>query len=122
MFLLGTATTVASSGGRQREWRHERFEIGLVLAIVAIVVVMVVRALGGGEDSKAVAASEVRQALRELPYSYRFRHVRPSDGGERVVTGTAYGRGGTVVHFGAAFGQSPDPVPLPEREPRGRWS
>jgi hypothetical protein len=90
-----------------------KIEIGLVLAIVATVVVMVVRALDGGVDSKAVAASDVRQALRELPYSYRFRGVRPSDGAERVIAGTAYGRDGTVVHFGAAFGSSPDPVPLP---------
>jgi hypothetical protein len=88
-------------------------EIGLVLAIVAIVVVMVVRALGGGEDSKAVAANDVRQALRELPYSYKFRDVRPSNGAERVVAGTAYGPSGAVVHFGAAFGGSPDRLPLP---------
>jgi hypothetical protein len=90
-----------------------KVEIGLALAIVAIVVVMVVRALGGSEDSKAVAVSDVRQALHELPYSYRFREVGPSDGAERVVAGTAYGPGGAVVHFGAAFGGSPDPVPLP---------
>jgi hypothetical protein len=90
-----------------------KIEFGLVLAIVAIVVVMVVRALDGGEGRKVVAASDVRQALRELPYSYRFRDVGSSDGAERVVAGTAYGRGGTVVHFGAAFGRSPDPVPLP---------
>ena len=90
-----------------------KIELGLVLAIVAIVVIMVVRALDDGEDSKAVAANDVRQALRELPYSYRFRDVRPSDGAERVVAGTAYGPGGAVVHFGAAFGGSPDPVPLP---------
>jgi hypothetical protein len=51
-----------------------KVEIGLVLAIAAIVAV--VRALGGGEDSKAVAANDVRQALRELPYSYRFRDVQ----------------------------------------------
>lgn len=91
-----------------------KIEIGLVLAIVVIVVVMVVRALDGGEDSEAVAVSDARQALRQLPYSYRFRDVRPSDGAERVVAGTAYGPGGAVVHFGAAFGGSPDPVPLPE--------
>lgn len=90
-----------------------KIEIGLVSAIIAIVVVMIVRALGGGEDSKVVAVSDVRQALRELPYSYRFRNVGPSDGAERVVAGTAYGPGGAVVHFGTAFGGSPDPVPLP---------
>ena len=99
-----------------------KIEIGLALAIVAIVVVMVVRALDGGEDSEAVAVSDARQALRQLPYRYRFRDVGPSDGAERVVAGTAYGPAAPSSilerHSVARQIQSR----FPEREPRGRWS
>lgn len=90
-----------------------KLEVGLVLAIVAIVVVMVFRALSDSDDNKAVAPSEVRQALHELPYSFKFRPGGPRDDAVSVVAGTAYGPGGAVVHFGAAFGSSSDSVQLP---------
>lgn len=89
-----------------------KVEIGLVLAIVAIVGIMVFRALSDGDD-KAVAASDVRQALHDLPYSFKFREVDSSDDAVSGVVGTAYGPGGAIVHFGAVFGSSSDSMQLP---------
>jgi hypothetical protein len=66
-----------------------------------------------GDQTKLLNAAEVKQTLRRLPYRYEFRPVARPDGAYSAVAGTAFGRYGTVVHFGIAFGRATKAVPVP---------
>ncbi|MGC1852880.1 MAG: hypothetical protein WA687_10635 [Solirubrobacterales bacterium] len=57
--------------------------------------------------------SEAKEALRQLPYRYRFRPVDLPEGAEAAIAGTAFGSYKTVLHFGVAFGRSVQGVPVP---------
>jgi hypothetical protein len=65
------------------------------------------------DETKFLNAAQVKQALRRLPYRYEFLPAARPDGAYSAVAGTAFGRHGTVVHFGVAFGRSTEGVPVP---------
>lgn len=65
------------------------------------------------QNTTLLTADEVKRTLRQLPYRYEFRLVKPPAGAYSAVAGTAFGRHGTVVKFGVAFGRSTQAVPVP---------
>jgi hypothetical protein len=88
---------------------------GMVLGILCVGLILGCGSSQETEDeaSNLLTADEVKQTLRALPYRYKFRPVARPDGAYSAVAGTAFGRHGTVVNFGIAFGRSTQPVPVP---------
>lgn len=68
-----------------------------------------------------LSAEDAVALLRELPYHYRFRRVELPEGASDAVAGMATGRHKTVVHFGVAFGQEAEPVPVPQSGTRNPY-
>lgn len=64
-------------------------------------------------NTTLLTVDEVKRTLRRLPYRYEFRPVTFPAGAYSAVAGTAFGRHGTVVNFGVAFGRSTQAVPVP---------
>jgi hypothetical protein len=90
-------------------------------ACAAMLIALCVCAVPGCGDSEGGAThsttllttEEVKQTLRQLPYRYEFHPVAPPAGAYSAVAGTAFGRYGTEVKFGVAFGRSTLPIPVP---------
>lgn len=66
-----------------------------------------------GDETLILSETEAKQALRKLPYRYRFRPVSLPEGAEAAIAGTAFGPFHTMLNFGVAFGRSTDGVPVP---------
>jgi hypothetical protein len=69
--------------------------------------------LGCGEAVRGAdifTEDEAKQALRQLPYRYKFRSILTRSDADSVVAGLAIGPHGTRLHFGISFGDSASPV------------
>lgn len=96
---------------------------GTACVALLILVVMALSANGasacacgefrGPVVTRLLTASEVKRALRPLPYRFEFRSVALPAGAYSAIAGTAVGRHETAVNFGIAFGRSTEGVPVP---------
>jgi hypothetical protein len=79
--------------------------VAITAAVFAIYVV----------DSNApptLGEAEVKQLLRQLPYRFEFRPVRPPRGANGAVAGRAIGPHRTIIRFGISLGRDGEPVRL----------
>lgn len=83
---------------------------------VGTICVSVLGGCGGVQQGNAATSilteEEAKQALRQLPYRYRFRPVDLPEGAEAAIAGTAFGPYKTALNFGVAFGRSVQGVPV----------
>lgn len=99
----------------------------LSLCCCVLGVAIVLAATGCGENAGAdgdaadahgrarvvLSKEEAMQALRQLPYRYRFRAVATPEGADAAVAGRVTGSHQTVLNFGIALGHGHHGVPVP---------
>lgn len=93
--------------------------VGVMSALICLSVLAGCGGTGEADESHArqtqfLTGGEIRQTLSRLPYRFRYRSVDVPDGAVSAVAGTAYGRHGTVLNFGIAFGGSAEAVSVPK--------
>lgn len=86
------------------------------LAVIGIACAGLASGCSTNSDERHVLSElEAKQALRKLPYRFKFRLVARPAGAVGAVAGRAYGPRSTVLNFGISLGDgTKDAVPVPK--------
>lgn len=96
----------------------------IYLVVLSVICATVLAGYSGILERHATSIlteSEAKEALRQLPYRYKFRSADLPEGAEAAIAGAAFGPYKTVLQFGVAFGRSTQSVPVPRAGTSENW-
>ncbi len=88
--------------------KGEAFVFALIVALTAVACVIVIDDREGGK----LEPSDVRSALRTLPYDFKLGRVKGPSGNTASFVGKANGPHNTTLEFSIGIGNPPSAIPV----------
>jgi hypothetical protein len=90
--------------------RYVRFS---TLALIGGIFLALVGCSAAQDPSGTLQRTEVRPALRALPFQHKLWAVKPPAGDEAAFRGVAHGKYRATLHFSIGLGAHPITIPVP---------
>jgi hypothetical protein len=85
----------------------------IVPSVVALLGGFGCSGLGLAQDDSVLTTAEAKQALRALPYRFKYKNVQRPRGASGAFAARVYGSHHVWFDFGIALGHDAEPVPIP---------
>jgi hypothetical protein len=90
-----------------------RIQTWIVLSLIAVLGGLGCSGLGQAQDDSVLTTVEAKQALRVLPYRFKYKEVQKPRGASGSLAARVYGPHHVWFDFGIALGHDAEPVPIP---------